>query len=117
MCVINIKINNLDWSINFVESSTTINKLDIKDTDEYGLGITRRSCDMIIINKDLPDDLIKRIIDHEIVHAYFWSYGLSQYQNFTEENIADFIETHGRSIIDDSDYVYKKYKEEISGTE
>ncbi len=117
MCSVKLKINNLNWEVCFVKCQNGINKLDLKDTDENSLGLTRRSCDMIIINKDLPDDLMKRTIDHEMVHAYCWSYGLSQYQSFTEENLADFFETYARSILRDSRYVLDKYKEARDGTE
>lgn len=117
MCDIKIKINNLEWEVCFVECPNGINKLDIKDTDEHSLGLTRRSCDMILINKDLPYDLMKRTVDHELVHAYLWSYGLSQFQSFSEENVADFFETHARSILRDSRYILDKYKEAKNGTE
>ena len=112
---VKLKINNLNWTVHFVDCPNGINPLDIKDIDEHNLGLTRRSFDIILINKDLPLDLLKRTIDHELVHAYMWSFGLNQFQSFNEENVSDFFETHGRNIIKDSDMVFSKFKGESNG--
>lgn len=61
---------------------------------------------------NLPDDLMRRTIIHELTHAYFWSYGLTQIETIGEENVCDFIETHGRAILDLADRVYEGIKKE-----
>lgn len=110
---INLRINNLNWEIYFKDFPNDIDPANPESEDEQDLGMTKRSCNVILINKKLKEDLMIRTIDHEITHAYFWSFGLTQIKSFTEENFADFIETHGRNIIVDSNYVFNKYKEKL----
>ena len=107
---INLKIHTLMWEIHFKDFSSDFDPLDETQDNEQDLGITKRSCDTILINKSIGDDLLMRTIIHELTHAYFWSYGLTQIKNLTEENFADFMETHGRNILRDSEFIYNKYK-------
>lgn len=69
-------------------------------------GVTVRSKNKIYINKNLQKDLFRRTIIHELTHAYIWSYGLNQVESFKEENICDFLESHGDSIIGTANCVY-----------
>lgn len=105
---IELIINGLHWKIYFIKSRKHFDKLSLSSDDEDDMGLTRKSNCSIIINEGLNDDLLIRTVDHEITHAYCWSYGLDQFNNFSEENVADFIESYARNIIRDSDRVIEE---------
>ena len=39
-----------------------------------------------------------KTIKHELVHAYIDSFGMAQHGTFTEEQLADFVESYGEEI-------------------
>ena len=81
---------------------------ETNDRDGYTLGITSKTQCKIYIDKKLKKDLMYRTIIHELTHAYVWSYGFDQYTNFEEENLCDFIESYGQSILSKADWIFKK---------
>lgn len=74
-------------------------------------GATFRSKLVVLLNKNLPEQLFRRTIIHEMTHCYIWAFGLMQFDSYKEENICDFMETWGTSIITDSLRVISKFDE------
>jgi len=106
-------INNLHWNIDWVEQDSST--LDCEGTEQV-CGITYRTKCHIFINNNLPLDLMKRTIAHELTHAYIWSYGLMQFENFNEENVCDFMESFGSKIMKQTKKVLDFYKNEVMDT-
>lgn len=76
-----MNINGLNWKIKY-------KKMD----NEYH-GYTQYSSLTIYINSNLKEMnpiLFKRLIFHEITHAYFISYGLKYETNFEKEEMIEF---------------------------
>ena len=90
-------------------------KLEITENEENVCGITHFSEGEIYINKDISDYLIKRTIRHELTHAFLFSYGMGQYEEFSEENVCDFVETYGEDIVEMTNYIYKEYITQLMG--
>lgn len=109
---IEIKINNILFKVYFIDPEYDDDDiLNFNNDNEKTLGMVRRSHGIILIDNNLNEDLLIRTIDHEVTHAFFWAYGLSQIDSFEEENICDFIESHARNIIDKSNYILNNFKE------
>lgn len=107
-------IHDLKWNIKFVDG------ISCEDTDEQLCGVTFKLKQEIVIDYNAPDDMLLRIITHELVHAFIWSYGFECFKPFTEEQLCSFIE----SYIVDINYISKriydecieyKYKEKFEG--
>ncbi len=101
-----ITIKDYEWKILFVKGDNA--NLDA-DEDNSVCGITHFNKLTIYINKDIAEDLVLHTITHELTHATLFSYGMGQYESFTEENVCDFMETHAREIISNADYIYNAY--------
>ena len=41
-----------------------------------------------------------RVLKHELTHVFIESYGFAQFNSFSEENVADFIECYGESLVE-----------------
>lgn len=76
--------------------------------------LTIGSCDnntkSIYINKTLKPDMIKRVLYHEITHAAMFSYGI-ELPAQQEELLADLIATYGQEIINMTNSIFKRLKE------
>lgn len=89
-----IEINGEIWKVFLVSP----NHPALRRPNGTALG----SCDDILkaifINQNVSHSLFKRILSHELVHAYMFSHkiALGTYQ---EEALADIIATYGEEII------------------
>ena len=80
-----ITINNLKW------------KIEYKAMDEYN-GFTNHNYLTILINTELKGInpiQFRRIVFHEITHAYFYSYGFC-YQ--TDFNLEQMVELYAHNV-------------------
>lgn len=81
-----IMINNLSWEI-IVTNIENFGEVD----SEFGY------CDNLMLKIYLRDDIpiqnLQRTLLHELTHAFLYSYG-HRGDEFNEENICDFIESH-----------------------
>lgn len=82
-----IKINNILWTFSLVKGTDS----NLLYDSDFNYGITCYNDARVYISKDLPIDLRKRTLLHEIVHAVLFSYMLRKYESFTEEEMADFV--------------------------
>lgn len=102
-----VKINNLNWKVYFVANNDA--NLDKNDDEDDVCGITHFSKLRIYINRDIDEELILHTLKHELTHATLFSYGMGQYETFTEENVCDIVETYGEEIINNANYIYNAY--------
>lgn len=107
----NIKIHNLKWRLNFIPNEAMKVFFDGITSPEL-CGFVNRKELCIFIDINLKDDLLKRTIIHELTHAYFWSFGLVNFESLTEEDFCNFMETHASNILELADKIYNEFKKE-----
>lgn len=83
------------YTINFVDSKHE--KLISPEDARIHWGITRFDEKGIYIRDDLKVGETKKILIHELVHAFADSYGFGQVE-WTEEIVADFLEQYFNEI-------------------
>ena len=114
--MINIRINSINWTVIFCQDGDpALNGEQLasaeSEVNESVLGITRFTQARIYIREDVHSDIIYRTLKHELCHAYLFSYGLDG-DNMSEEDIANFIESHAEKIVEDAKYLYDWFKSE-----
>ena len=106
MCIV-IKVNDLDWDVIFKNQIEFKKRLGNLDDDSTYLGLTLSDLDQVWLSEELQkDSLLYRTIKHELTHVYIESYGFGQFSNFTEENVADFVECYAEKIVNDSKSIF-----------
>lgn len=98
-------INNIRWHITFVEP---FNECLLRTSGEYSLGVTDTITKNVYISCVLDKATMDRVICHEIVHCFAYSYGVLV-DIETEELLADFIARYGRKIIEKTDRILSKH--------
>lgn len=66
----------------------------------------------IYINNELTGRMLKKVLCHEITHAAMFSYNV-ELSLEQEELLADIVATYGAEIIQITDTIFKKLKEEF----
>jgi Zn-dependent peptidase ImmA (M78 family) len=95
----NVNINNISWKIKFIPGSSG----DLKRYDgTYTIGMTDNNQKTIFLYNNLSDKMLYKVLCHELVHAFCFSYDLLLDRK-EEERLADFIATYGRDIFDMTD--------------
>ena len=103
-----ININNINWRIKFSQASDR----DLQRYDgTYTIGMTDNKQKTIFLYEGLNGSLLYKVLCHELVHAFCFSYGL-KFSVEEEERLADFIATYGKNIFDMTDdligYILKR---------
>ena len=99
-------INGVTWFLNFVQPRHP--KLQRSD-GSYALGACDNMTRTIYINNKLPQDMIKKVLCHEITHSAMFSYNIILTLD-QEELLADLIATYGEEIIDVTNRIFSKIK-------
>lgn len=109
------RIHDELYTINFVDSKN--DKLISPEDDRIHWGITRFEEKGIYIRDDLDEGTTKKILIHELVHAFVESYGFGQV-DWDEEIVADFLEQYFQEIanIIENYKIYRAAKYEKSET-
>lgn len=96
-------INNICWEIVFTNDCDNLRRNDGSLT----IGITDGlDCKIYIFNK-LKGPLLKKVLIHELTHAYMFSY--NYYLTLDEEEfVCSFIDTYGEEILNNTDYILNK---------
>ena len=89
-------INGEDWGVLAVSPSDS--RL-LRSDGSFTIGVCDDKDKLIYIANDLPDQLLKKVICHEITHAAMFSYNVELSLD-QEELVADLIATYGQEIID-----------------
>jgi hypothetical protein len=102
---IDVNINDLCWTVQLAESGSE----DLKDEDgNQAWGITfTDNLHIYIQNKNLAPAITKRIILHELCHAFIWSYGHVK-DSYNEEELCYFFQSFGKQLLEMSEMIYKE---------
>lgn len=101
---IKFKAGDFEFSV----SKTYWNDENLMVEDSFRAGTTRlRQCE-IWLSDDTSPEVLKRVLLHEITHAFIFANGMKQVR-WEEEVVADFIESHFFEI----QKVYEKVIEEL----
>lgn len=99
-------INNIEWLIMFVQSgSIFLTRSDGTVT----LGMTDGRTKTIYLDDNLRGSMLDRVLAHELVHAFMFSYDIHIDIEF-EEYIADWISLYGRDLVYLLDNLMQKMK-------
>ena len=89
-----ININGVEWSIVFTSDSENLKRPDGSIT----LGVTDINCKTIFIWVGLKDSLLKKVIIHELCHAFVFSHNhvlpLDE-----EEFLCSFVDTYAIDVL------------------
>lgn len=91
--ILEIKINGRKWNIERIDNS------DSELLDETDCGATCYLDSKIDISSRMNDSLARDTINHELAHAFLFTYGFNQMTKFTEENVCDFFGAFGSELI------------------
>lgn len=98
-------INGDKWNIEYVKPNSPMLR---RSNGTITIGVTDNNTKTVYINNRLNDGLLEKVITHEIVHCFCFSYGI--YLDIdTEELIADFIATYGREVFEIADEVLMRF--------
>ena len=100
-------INGEIWRVKFVSPFHPM-MFRIDGTQTIG------ACDditkTIYVNVELNEQMIKRVLCHEVVHAVMFSYNV-EISLEEEELLADLFATYGQEIIDITNRIFLRLKE------
>lgn len=100
-------INGEEWRVKFVSPfHSTMFRTDGSQT----VGSCDDETKTIYINIDLDDQMLKKVLCHEVVHAAMFSYNVS-ISLAEEELLADLFATYGQEIIDITNRIFLRLKE------
>lgn len=100
-------INGESWNIEFVPSDSDILK---RANGEYTLGVTIDDYKTVFLADTLYGKKLNKVLCHEICHCLIFSMNL-HFDLYQEEQLADFIATYAKDIINISDEIYKRINE------
>ena len=103
------KINGDNWRVVFVSPYHPMLK---KKDGSYTLGACVDDTKKIYINNKLSLEKVKQVLCHEITHAAMFSYDI-QLTYDQEELLADLLATYGQEVIDITNKIFSKIKNNI----
>lgn len=106
--MIKININGIDWNIEFEDES------DPDLGTEY-IGRTVQWKQRIVVNKTVTPQIMREVLIHELTHATLASQGRYFQQQFTTEDVCEFVGFNADNIIEKADYImgmFKKHERE-----
>lgn len=96
-----LSVNNINWKVEFVRP-TNVNLLTNQNI--YTLGMTDNTLKTIFLSDTLSGELLYKVLCHELVHVYCFSYNI--YMDIQqEEYLAQFISDYGKSIVTDTEHL------------
>lgn len=98
-------VNGIKWNIKLVPSYSFMLK---RSDGVFTLGVTDNNFKTIFINNELYGRMFEKVLCHEIVHTFCFSYGCN-FDIDTEELIADFLATYGRDVFKVADVVLSRF--------
>lgn len=99
-------VNGVIWNIKFV---SRLNPNLLRSDGSFALGVCDDSTRTIYVADGLSDHKEDKVVCHELVHAFCFSYQLNL-DLPTEELIADFLATYGREVFTVADdIIYRFY--------
>lgn len=102
------EINNVIWLLKFVPS---YNEMLRRSDGSIAVGMCDNNRRTIYIDESLHGPMLKKVLCHELTHAAMFSYGVELTLE-QEELLADLIATYGEEIIQITNQLFKKLKNE-----
>lgn len=94
-----IYINSIQWEI-----ILTSNPYLLSINGDIHLGVTDKYKQTIYLYNNLPDILFRKVLLHELTHAYLFSY--DHYLNLSDEEfLCSFIDKYSDEIISQTDHI------------
>lgn len=101
------RVNNQEWNLQFVNPNS---KELMRSDGSITLGMTDNNVKSVFINNRLSDYMANKVLAHELVHVFAFSFDYSMPIE-VEETVADFFSLFGRDMInllDDLTLILKK---------
>lgn len=90
-----VKIKDLEYEI--IEESD--GEKVFKDKDGMmRLGLTQYQEQKIYLLAEMSVNRKKRVLIHELTHAFIEAYGMGMIEEFNDEQVCEFVATHSREI-------------------
>lgn len=109
--MIKININGIDWNVEFED------EYDPDLGTEY-IGRTIQWKQRIVINKTISRQIMREVLIHELTHATLASQGRYFQNEFSVEDVCEFVGFNADSIIEKADCImemFKRYEKEGGG--
>ena len=90
------KINGLVWSIEVRPATDAALVLD----GTLVRGITQCGKQLILLSGDLDAYTGRRVVTHELTHAFLWSTQARMAEEYAEEDLCEFMACWGLQIVD-----------------
>ena len=103
-----IKINGLGWRVLLVSAN---HPHLMREDGTWSIGACDNVLRTIYINDELEQSKMKKVLAHELTHAAMFSYGVDLTLE-QEEIVADLIATYGEEIIQMTNQLFHKLKNE-----
>ena len=100
-------VNNQEWNLQFVNPNS---KELMRSDGSITLGMTDNNVKSVFINNRLSDYMANKVLAHELVHVFAFSFDYSMPIE-VEEVVADFFSLFGRDMVnmlDDLTMILKK---------
>lgn len=94
-----ININGIDWTVEFVDET------DPDLGNHTYIGRTTEWKQRIVVDKSISHQVKREVLIHELTHATLVSQGRYFQQNFTLEDMCEFVGFNADKIIEMADYV------------
>lgn len=106
-------INGNLWKIVIVEPDS---ELLYRSDGSRTVAVTDGNERTVFVSNEVQGSFLKKVISHEIVHCFAFSYDL-YFDEQTEEFIADFVATYGRNVIYLADKICESWSRYGNGKE
>lgn len=90
-----MRINGLSWRVRFVSPT---HPMLLTPSLTCALGVCDKPTQTIYVNETLSQRKMKKVLIHELTHAFVFSYGESFLYD-DEERLADFVSKYAQKII------------------
>ena len=98
-------VNGIEWKLSLAEPC---NDMLRRSDNSITLGATDNNLKTVFLNNRLKGRMLEKVLCHEIVHTFCFSYGCT-FDIQTEEIIADFLATYGREVFDVADNILQRF--------
>lgn len=105
----NLKINNLEWCIKLVP--TRDRNLAVSEVSG-SYGVCNPTDLTIYLDESMSYTRMKQTLSHELTHAYLISYMLDLKENYSEDEICEFVALYSQHILDDCRKFMEFYRNE-----
>lgn len=102
-----ININGEEWRILMTSPFHPLLRMS---NGNYAIGACDDPSKTIVINEELNNYYIKKVLCHELTHAAMFSYNVDLTHD-QEELVADLVATYGQEIIGMTNVIFKRIKD------